>query len=149
MGIAVWSEDLACGYELIDLQHKHLFSLINSLDESLQKPITREELSLLLADLLEYTEFHFRCEEELMRSLDYPHLFEHRTIHEKLTKQVRDLQFRLGHEESTLAVFFDVSSFLADWLKHHIKENDITMIKFVRQALQAKSPPVESVSPKG
>ncbi|AIE73927.1 MULTISPECIES: bacteriohemerythrin [unclassified Synechocystis] len=138
MGIAVWSEDLACGYELIDLQHQHLFSLINSLDESLQKPITREELSLLLADLLEYTGFHFRCEEELMWSLDYPHLFEHRTIHEKLTKQVMDLQFRLQHEESTLAVFFDVSSFLADWLRHHIQENDIKMIHFVRRVLKEK-----------
>ncbi len=138
MDIAVWSEDLACGFELVDLQHRHLFGLINSLDESLQRHVSREDLILLLADLLEYTEFHFRTEEELMRSLDYPHFLEHRTIHEKLTRQVMDLQFRLQHSESTLAVFFDVSSFLSDWLKHHIQENDIRMIHFVRNALAKK-----------
>ncbi|MBE9174650.1 hypothetical protein IQ225_03715 [Synechocystis salina LEGE 06155] len=49
-----------------------------------------------------------------------------------------DLQFRLRHAESVLAVFWDLSSFLADWLRHHIQENDVKMIHFVRRALKEK-----------
>jgi hemerythrin len=130
MNMAVWTEELRCGYPLIDQQHQHLFGLINSLDESLQRHVEREELSLLLADLLDYTHIHFRSEEELMRTLNYPFYLEHRTIHEKLMKQVMDLQLRLQHAESSLAIFFDVSSFLADWLKHHIQESDFKMVRF-------------------
>ena len=86
------------------------------MDESLKSKIQKDELSLLLGDLLDYTKYHFRCEEDLMRSLHYPHYLGHRTIHEKLTRQVMDLQLRLHQSESVNAVFLVVGQGSVGWI---------------------------------
>jgi hemerythrin len=50
--------------------------------------------------------------------------------HDKLVKQVKELvaQFDAG----ALALPGTLSKFLADWLTHHIKEEDMEMITWLR-----------------
>jgi len=65
-----------------------------------------------------------------MRASNYPNFPRHKVGHDKLVKQVKELvaQFDAG----ALALPGTLSKFLADWLTHHIKEEDMEMITWLR-----------------
>ena len=71
MTIFIWNDSYKTGVELIDRQHKKLVDILNQLDESLAERSGHQVLLNLLNELVEYTKYHFKAEEELMRSLEY------------------------------------------------------------------------------
>src|SRR5207302_11453478 len=83
-----------------------------------------------LAKLVNYTVQHFGAEEALMRAVSYPAFQVHRGKHLHLTDKVKDLVGKYGRGE--LVVSITLSRFLADWLQHHIMENDMALIQYVQ-----------------
>ena len=131
--LAQWSTAYETGNEKIDAQHRHLFEIINSLDYSLKQKMSEPEIRAILDDLFHYTQIHFHDEEELMKSIDYPYQVEHKTIHDRLIQDVKALKQRLNQSESIFSLYLDLTSFLSDWLAHHIQEKDKGMISYLRQ----------------
>ena len=131
--LAQWSPAYETGNVKIDDQHRHLFEIINSLDYSLKQKISEQEIREILNDLFHYTQIHFHDEEELMKAMNYPYQVEHKTIHDHLIQEVKALQYRLTQEENVFSLYLDLTSFLSDWLAHHIQEKDKGMIDYMRQ----------------
>lgn len=84
----------------------------------------------MLQSLAAYTLEHFAAEEALMRSTGYPDLERHKEKHEELVRQVNELVQRFS--EGYLTLPSTLSRFLADWLKHHIRENDMAFITWMK-----------------
>lgn len=130
MQIAIWNDTYRTGNFRIDQQHQELFRLINDLHDAILSRVGEEVLGATLYQLSDYTIRHFGMEEALMRRVTYPALSEHKRKHDQLAEQVKGLRKRF--DEGRLTLTITLSNFLADWLRHHIKEDDLAMIKYVQ-----------------
>ncbi len=122
MALMDWNPTLSVKIKKFDDQHKKLVDLLNQLHDGMKAGQGNAVLGNVLQSLITYTSTHFKDEEQVMQANSYPDLTRHRAEHEKLVKQVLDLQkkFQAGGAVLTLTVL----SFLKDWLFTHIQGED-------------------------
>ena len=91
----------------------------------------------ILKKLADYTEFHFRYEQDLFDKFDYPETAEHVKIHENLVSQV--LEFKSQFENGKASLTMDLMEFLTKWLKNHILETDKAYVPFLQEKMDSKA----------
>ncbi len=117
-----FSESLSVNVTSFDEQHKKLVSLVNKLYDAMKEGKGKEILSEVFNELIEYTKFHFKSEEEMMLKYDYNGYKEHLDEHNKLTKEVLELKDK--YEKGNIFITTELLAFLKEWLSHHILEMD-------------------------
>lgn len=118
-----WNDGYSVGITSIDNDHKVLIDLIDQLHEASLTGHVRETCAAVLDSLVDYTERHFRREEDLLRQCSYPELPEHHRQHETLAAQVIDIRDRFVRGEQDIGI--TLLAFLHDWLYFHIMETDM------------------------
>jgi len=131
MPIAIWLPKYETGNPSVDRQHKRLFEMVNELHHGIVSGQGRETMGPTLKSLAKYTLEHFSTEEGFMRASNYEHYPRHKARHDELAKQVKELITQ--YDSGALALPGTLSKFLADWLTHHIKEEDMEMITWLRE----------------
>ncbi|MCW8860818.1 MAG: bacteriohemerythrin, partial [Rhodospirillales bacterium] len=123
MSYVTWRDSLLTGIPDIDRDHQTLFDLANQLHDSYAKGVDPSETKEVFAALLDYTDYHFRREEDLLDREGFPDTEAHKQAHEDLKNQVIDLyeRYRKGEE----GVILDLLAFLSNWLRFHIMEEDM------------------------
>lgn len=116
-----WTQDLSVGVSEIDDDHKKLFELFHEAWLLSQKQTDNASLSSLAAELIEYTQSHFKREEAIMAASAYPYCENHFAIHEQLIKQLTQQYYLLIKEQKSAK---DFMLFLNDGFIEHIKETD-------------------------
>jgi hemerythrin-like metal-binding protein len=117
-----WSDTFSVQIGIIDMQHKNLVNIVNELHLSMVTGHGREHLGKILANLIKYTQVHFKTEENLMFSHQYPEYVKHKAEHDNLTATALDLQGKFQRSEVGLTI--EVMDFLKDWLTKHIMGSD-------------------------
>lgn len=130
MAIAIWDDSYRTGNIDVDTQHQHLFEMVNDLHDAIMSGKSKEASVPTLIKLAKYTFDHFRSEEDLMVTVNYPGMASHRRKHEDLNKRVKELVEKYRADKCVLTI--TLSNFLADWLRHHIKEDDMALVKYVK-----------------
>ena len=129
---AEFDDSLITGNELIDSQHRELIDRINQLIESCSENPDRRAAVKMLNYLADYTEFHFRAEEELQEKVGYPGIKEHKEKHKELEQTVHELHEMLEEQEGPTEEFVrQVEKNVADWLLYHIKTFDRSVAEYV------------------
>lgn len=131
MSFAPWSPDYETGHPDLDQQHKRLFGMVNDLHEAMARRHGREMLGPVLENLAAYTIEHFAMEESLMVATGYPEQERHARAHAALADQVST--FRQRYAAGYLTLPSTLARFLADWLRHHIREEDMALIAWLRE----------------
>lgn len=137
--IAQWRPEYETGNNIIDEQHKSLFSTINALNSAMLEGQGEALLEKTLDSLKDYTIVHFDTEEKFMLDHKYPDYTEHKQKHEALKAKV--LSFEKKNYDDLSKLTNAVSHFLTDWLIHHIKDEDKKMILFCRHDHGSESKP--------
>ena len=115
----VWIPSYSVGHEVMDEQHKMLFSLINDFFKTKGK----QSVIVLFENLSSYVQLHFEAEEELLRGLTYPKIAQHMKKHRELAEKFKAMQNTLDHyEEDT---HYKIAMFLYKWLANHIVKADM------------------------
>ncbi|GLX79343.1 hypothetical protein tinsulaeT_26830 [Thalassotalea insulae] len=114
-----WIPAYSVGNELIDMQHKKLFSLINDFFNN----SNQEAVKALFSKLAQYIKIHFEAEEELMFHCNYPKIIEHQQKHIALTKKFELMANKL--ETYNEANHHKIGLFLYNWLAKHILKEDL------------------------
>ncbi len=122
MALIEWSENYSVKVKTIDNQHKKLVDLINELHGAMREAHGKDVLGKILNELTEYTVFHFSTEEKLMNDNGYAGYVAHKAEHDKLTKQVIELNGNLKSGKGVISQ--EVLFFLKDWLLNHIAVTD-------------------------
>ena len=135
MDIAIWNDSYKTGHAMVDKQHEGLFKMVNELHAAILDERGKEVLTPTLEKLAKYTVEHFQSEEALMNRVQYPGLSAHKQKHDDLTKQVKELieKYQTGKAVLTMTL----SNFLANWLRHHIKQDDMALVKYVQNQNKA------------
>jgi hemerythrin len=136
MPIAIWSSRFETGIAIIDSQHKTLFDAVNKLADSFKTGTAATQVKASLDFLVSYTDEHFKTEEKFMKEMGYPKLSSHMAEHGQLLAKAKDLQIRLAEGKP---VTVEVTTFLADWLKHHINEVDMGYVEFAKAQAKTRS----------
>jgi hemerythrin len=122
MPLFTWDPTFSVGFNDWDDHHKRLFELINQLYEAMRLGKGSQELSIILSNLLDYTNFHFSSEEARFTQFGYPdkvkHVGEHQIFKDKI------VEFRTQAASGQVGLTVKVASFLKDWLLNHIKIED-------------------------
>ncbi len=122
MPLFTWSDDYSVGNTEIDNQHKKLFDIINKLfDISIGKN-TSDTVDAVMGDLVSYTNYHFKFEEEHMREIKYININRHMAEHDFFEKEIIFAKRRQVQDKSTTDN--KLVEFLSSWLIQHVTEED-------------------------
>lgn len=121
--ISLWSDDMSVGVGVIDSDHKVLFQILHHLRRLLKTGDEAEALRKALADLHEYTDYHFKREEALMEACEYPGLPNHRKAHERIIAKIK-VYIQKTAAEPGLFQANELVEYLEAGLQAHIMEMD-------------------------
>lgn len=118
MASLIWSEDYSVGVDKFDFHHKKLFSIINSL-RKISSNEKSDEIVKILDELLDYSNYHLKKEEEFFDNFGYSEAEAHKKKHQFYNQKLKEF---IDSKET-----FDVNQvldFLEKWWMNHILQED-------------------------
>jgi hemerythrin len=122
MPLLAWIDEYSIGNEEIDLQHKELFDVFNKLYDTLSGECSAVDVYLVLEALIDYADFHFTAEQQLMIDTGYKDVAGHILEHEYFTNEVLKLSNKVDKAAAELTQ--ETIVFLCRWLLRHVTEED-------------------------
>lgn len=125
-----WNSNFETGLQDVDDQHRRLVDIINTFGSHLaENDIAEEHVESLLKELIDYAQFHFEDEEELMADsgLDSRHCEFHIVEHNTFLDDV--LLFRNHRREGDAEDARSILEYLIHWLAYHILVMDKNMAR--------------------
>jgi hemerythrin len=124
-----WKSEYSVGIASIDVQHRKLIELINSLQTAVDYSTGEIFERKALDELVDYTKTHFVYEEGLMEQNGYPDFESHRAAHARMIAKVDQvLEAYRQDQDSAMQQALD---FLKDWLINHINGTDKQYSQFL------------------
>jgi hemerythrin-like metal-binding protein len=122
MTLIEWKEQYSLGVPAVDYEHRELVDLINELYGNVTGSGTKITVLDFLGELYTRIAAHFALEEKVMRDNDYDEYVDHKTDHERLLDDIRDLM-----DDYEDGVNVDVEAFgkrLDEWFSEHFRTRD-------------------------
>ncbi len=119
-----WTDILSIGVDQMDDEHKELFVRINKLLVALVEGSNNYDLSEIVGFINEYIDFHFRDEEKLLESVNYPQLTEHKKLHAIYEAEFDQIEKRLKSGEFDVMMLIEIQEKVVNWLLDHIAKVD-------------------------
>jgi len=93
----------------------------------------KDELSKLLYELIDYSNYHFSAEERLMIKYDYPNIDHHILEHISYANTMMRYERMIVEDNDNIPD--DVFDFLKSWSLEHILNTDFKMGQFIQSRL--------------
>lgn len=122
MPLFTWSDKYSIGNSEIDNQHKKLFNVLNRLFDICVGKNEVETVEAVMEDLVSYTDYHFKFEEQHMRDVGYTDLVKHIAEHKYFTNEIMFAKRRQVQNKSNIDN--KLIEFLSNWLIQHVTEED-------------------------
>lgn len=123
MALLEWRSDFETGVSGVDSEHRELIELINKAHEQIKAAASKASISNHLGEIFACISAHFALEESIMRKHAYDHYTEHKSDHEKLLDDIRDIMD--DFEADKYADCDEVlSTVIRDWFVNHFKTMD-------------------------
>jgi len=113
MASMVWKDEYSVGNELLDSQHRRLIELVDALGGD-------ADLGEVLDGLRKYGSEHFRAEEALLETTNYPDLEKHRSYHDAFRIWLDDVAEAHRSGGDLAPARGDIQSYLRVWLANHL-----------------------------
>lgn len=120
--LITWSEEYELGFKTVDEQHEKLVDLINKLYNAFMLAEANEVISGILDDMLDYTVYHFKAEEDFFEAQGYSDSEKHKKEHELFVEKTKGFVEKFSQNDADLT--YDVMNFLRGWLLAHILGSD-------------------------
>ena len=133
--VFVWDRQFETGIPELDLQHRRLVKIINSLGRILAVEIEAKSLVTSLFsvfdELNEYVDYHFKFEETLMENYHCgcEHKSGHKHAHDNFIQQINNA--RESAKSHPVETTGKALTFLSQWLITHIVGTDMRMAKII------------------
>ncbi len=122
MTLLTWSHECIVGVQAMDDQHGILMDTLNELRILLVHSGDRRDISIQLERLIEFTQMHFQCEEQLLQHEGFPGLDEHRTAHVHLLARLYAALEQVNGDDTVH--FSSLLAFLPSWYLEHVEKVD-------------------------
>ncbi len=136
-----WSDKLSVNISIIDEQHKKLISYLNELYTFMKAGKGREIVGETLNNLIDYTNFHFKTEEDFFNKFNYPDKIFHEQEHNEFINKVIKINNDYHNSKSSASITsltttaIEVSQFLYHWISNHIMKTDKKYEAFLKDKI--------------
>ncbi len=121
-----WSDDYAIGVPEIDAQHKQLFVIANEMYELLKNELITDKYNSIvdiINELRDYTGYHFKAEEEYMKSIGYKRLLSQIAAHHDFLEKMAAIDLtKIDNGQNQYLL--EMLDFVCNWLVNHIIKED-------------------------
>jgi len=124
----IWTTTMRTGIDVIDNDHQVLIMLLNRASNLYADD---PQITEIVDELIDYTEYHFKREERIMEISQYPDIGNHKEHHTNLINMVKQLAADC-HNNHSINTVNALRHFLRNWLFNHIIKEDLQLIPFVR-----------------
>jgi len=135
-----WKSEYNIGVEDVDNQHRNLFKMLGSLNETLSAEKRIDACGDIIKSLVEYTQTHFADEEKFMADINYKGLDRHKLLHQNLINEVKKVLLTLKADGNYGPN--ELIDFLYSWIIDHILKEDIK----IGEAYRSTISPVKAFS---
>jgi hemerythrin len=129
-----WNESLRVDISEHDERVIKFYEYIDKLSELVamrrKKEFDFENIAEALADVSEYSRFHFAQEEKQLVKNMYPEIANHKKAHKRFLKKVMAFRRILSEEPERAST--DSLDYILSWLENHIKECDMRFAPYIR-----------------
>ena len=119
-----WEDLFKVGHQKVDQQHETLFRYLAEL-----KDCDIDGAKEILKTLFEYTQIHFKEEEELIDSINFPLADEHKQYHRQLILKLRAIEATDLQDHADKDHLFDLVNY---WIRDHILIHDQAFAPYIR-----------------
>lgn len=123
MSLVQWTPKLSVGLTILDADHIILVGIINQLYDAMTEGHGDELIGPIFKTMTQYTDYHFRREESLMKDCSYPKYEDHKKHHEVLLATLNTFMERYAKDSKSVTTA-EISRFLQAWLVNHIQNVD-------------------------
>ncbi len=127
MGIAWNADRMSTGFKLVDDQHQELIRRFNEFHDAMAHGKGQATAIRLLGFLAEYTETHFKCEEECMTQHRCPAAISNLSAHNGLRREIAAVKGHITEGKLSLADLVKVEQMLGNWIQTHICTIDVKL----------------------
>jgi hemerythrin len=128
-----WNKKLETGIDLIDSQHKELFTRIYKLELAILTRKEYAELERLIEYLESYVSEHFQAEEDIMKRINYPDLIAHQEEHKKFTSFYNNLKKESLSKGIDTYLALDVDKQIRKWWENHVLKTDMAYVPHLKE----------------
>lgn len=126
----LWDNSYSVGNNVIDTQHQKFISIINELYESFVDQTAIQKLDKIIKELIDYSTYHFKTEEELFEKYNYPGKELHINHHSEFTLKI--IEFKNEYLNGKVNLTFQLMNYLRNWLLNHIKSEDQEYAAYIK-----------------
>ncbi|NML25662.1 diguanylate cyclase [Zoogloea dura] len=137
-----WDDGHCVGDPVIDAQHHHLFELANRLLHQVREARPPAEIHAVIRDLARATSRHFRDEEAILTSVDYPRREQHAKAHRILSAKLDALSTQSAHGSLPTSKLIEFLAY--DLVDHHALGADRDFIPWLRRIPRDTPPPSDA-----
>ena len=119
-----WDDSMSVNVDLIDEQHKMLIQKLSDLSSAFRMGLEQNKIMKTLDFMVDYTDFHFTTEEQVMEDNDYPGLKEQKQQREEFKMTLNNILEDYKEEGTTAEIATAINVFLLNWLIKHIMGSD-------------------------
>lgn len=123
-----WKPAYSVGVPRFDDDHMIILDLINTHLSEAETEVDLDTVQFIVDQLNEYTDEHFRLEEEHMDRIGYPKLMDHRRKHAEMRDQLAFIRQQVAAGNTDMIEL--MVRFLNDWWNHHILVEDMAYKQF-------------------
>ena len=129
--LIIWDKGLYnLGIKEIDRQHKILVNIINNLHRCIMTQKCSETIIEIMAQLGDYSVFHFAYEEKLLEKNNCPHLAAQQKYHQGFVEKITKYRNMLFDGDDSL-ISEEILEYLKNWLLLHILIEDRRDVAFM------------------
>ncbi len=122
-----WNPKYSVHVEVVDAQHRELFSIMNRLADLYESG--SEDLFPVLQDLVQYATEHFHAENMIMLKAVYPGFRDHNAEHSQFIDSVQG--FLTDHKRQDDQLSYRIMVYIRDWLLSHTQQVDMQYADFL------------------
>lgn len=124
-----WSDNYLLNCELVDEEHKKLFEIANRAFKAVLGNEKISKIKIIVHELIEYTQTHFKDEEHFMQRISYPALKEHKAIHQHISASMHKFFTTINKKEIN-ELEKELAHFINQWFISHIIYEDKKIAKW-------------------
>lgn len=125
-----WNDNLKSGIQIIDEQHQELIVMLNRFGRF---RCGKECFDDAFKELEDFANIHFKTEEGLMTSMNYPKYDEHKTYHDKFIETLKEFKEKIILNENIYELGEEIIKLGNDWIINHYTYEDIELVKYIKK----------------
>jgi len=123
MPLIKWKNKYTVNNQQLDSDHKKIFDLFNKMYDECLATGTVACTCIMLDELISFTEYHCKTEEDYMAKIGYNNLEEHIIKHNDIMQRLRKI--KQDQEDNLQTVTMALMVLIGNWIRLHIIEEDM------------------------